>query len=385
MSDRVVGPRVHVVDLLDTLRLRLVDPPAAAIADLERRLPGVPTGPGDLPVLEVRFVDDLAVGAPLRPIGRSGHADDGDGLVVGRGTGVERPRYRLRFDALPPASRADREPALVCERALGRVPHLVPLVNIALLGLGVLPLHASAVAVGDAGIALAGWRKSGKTEGMLALLGGGARDRRLIADEWTYVRRDGRLAGLPGPVRLPMAVVEQLGLPPSITGPTARARLGRSGAAVARRLERSALGSVARLARGAAPRLDGLAAVDVPVARLAGPAGVVADAPLRVVVLLRPLSDGAPRLYELSAGEVADRMTAAHVHHRLDLLDLYWTARYASPHATHPVIDDLAGHESAALGTALAGVRCLALEHPLPADVAVIRTALEPVLARDGA
>jgi hypothetical protein len=381
MSGRTTGDTVHEADVLETLRVRLIDPPTTAINDLERRLPAAPAGAGALPVLEVRFVERLSVGDPLRPIGRAGHADDGDGLVVGRGAQLEEPRFRIRFDALPPASRVDGSSVMVCERSLGRVPHLVPLVNIALLGLGVLPLHASAVEIDGAGIALAGWRKSGKTEGMLALLGGGDGLRRLIADEWAYVHRDGRVAGLPGPVRLPVAVIAQAGLPSAVTGPAVRARLARVGADAAGRLQGPAPGALGRLTRQAATWLDALAAVDVPASRLAGPAGVAAGASLRLLVLLRPLSHGAPRVEPVTVTEVVGRMTAAHVHHRLDMLDLYWTARFASPTTVHPVLDDLARHEADALAVMLEHVRCVVLQHPLPADVAGMRGAIERELA----
>lgn len=377
MTSAPSGMDAHAVDVLGCLRVRLVDAPRSAIADLEHRLPAAPAGAAELPTLEVRFVDELELRGPLLPIGRAGHAAVDGSLVIGRGPRAEPPRFTVRFDAVPPAHRSDGQPAIVCERAVGRVPHLVPLVNAALLGLGVLPLHASAVVRAGRGVAMAGWRKSGKTEAMLALVGDPGTA--LVADEWTYVAR-GSIAGIPGPVRLPLDIVGQLGLPPAATGPLATRRLMRRAGAIAERMGARRTGPIAGALRAAGRQFGERAYVDVAPDRVAGPAGIASSAPLSLIVLLRPTTTGPAAVREVRADEVAERMVAAHVHHRLDLVDLYWMARYAAPAATHPVLDDPAGYEARALAAALDGVPSIALEHPLPINLGALRAVLGPAI-----
>lgn len=388
LGDAMSGePDIHAVDIEGALRIRLVDAPESAIRDLAWRLPGAPASDRALPTLEVRFVDELPGTDPAAPIGRHGHAVAEGALVIGTGPRADRPRSLLRFDAIPPSQRDDGLPALICERAVGRVPHLVSLANVALLGLGVLPLHASAVASGGSGIVMAGWRRSGKTEAMLALASAGAA---LVADEWTYVRGDRSIAGLPGPIHLSLDIVEALGLPRSATGSLAGPRGARAVAKLLARPSGSASGRVGRLIARTTAFLGERAAVDLAPDRILGGRGVrgadrdAGVTPISIVVLLQPTLAREPRIRDLAASDVVARMVAAHVHHRLDLLDLYWLSRYSAPGVEHPVLDDLAGHEQQALARVLDGVPCIALEHPIPFDLCAIRGALMTALAARG-
>ena len=373
--------RIYAVDIQDQLRLRLIDAPESAIADLQRRLPSAAAGPGDLPALEVLFVETLPLTGPTRPIGRGGHAIVDGGLILGEGPLANSPRSILRFDALPPAHRDDGAPALVCERAVGRVPHLVPLVNIALLGLGVVPLHASAVSLDGSGVVLAGWRKSGKTEAMLALASIGAS---LVADEWAYLRPDRSVWGLPGPISLAVDRIRELDLAEATIGGLLMARTSAVLARLASRAGGTRQSRAGRVLRRSAGHLEQRATITMSPAALIGGSRIVPGVPLDVAVLMLPTTGVIATVSDVSPAVFAARMVAADVHHRMDLLGLYWLSRFAAPGVTNPIMDDLAGTEMAALTRVLDGVSCLVLEHPLPIDIGAIRNALVPALAAKG-
>ena len=91
------------------------------------------------------------------------------------------------------------------------VPHLLAIINLTALTKGVLPLHATAFstasAAGSMGVLVAGWSKGGKTETLLACMSEGAR---YVGDEWVFLTPDGRMHGLPEPIRLWSWQLEQM-------------------------------------------------------------------------------------------------------------------------------------------------------------------------------
>ena len=71
---------------------------------------------------------------------------------------------------------------LRCEHGVGRVPHLVALVNLAVLARGGVALHASAFARDGSATVATGWSKGGKTEALLAACDAGRHLRRRRVD-----------------------------------------------------------------------------------------------------------------------------------------------------------------------------------------------------------
>ena len=344
------------------------DPPAGAAA----RRPG--PGPG-----------------PHRPLRRSGHLGAAD--LRRRGPDRLQQRRLLRAPrphgvpgrALVPMAEIGTRPQIVCERGLPAVPHLLALVNLTALAKGVLPLHASAFCVGDRGVLVTGWAKSGKTESLLAGVGDGIR---YVADEWVYLTPDGRMCGVPEPIRLWAWHLDQL---PTVLRARSRAdRLRLSGwraaAALARTGARGRLPGADVLRRGS-PLLERQAYLQVPPAELFGEDAMVPTARLDSVVLL--LSHEADEIIVSPAGprEVSGRMAASLADERAPFLEDYRQFRYAFPELASPVVETAAEREARLLGALFDDRPAARVAHPYPCDLAelgaaVRRAALEASVPR---
>ena len=271
-------------DLHGLVGVRVVDGTPADVAVVRRQLGHPETTLDREPDLTVRFVDRLAP-SPLTlvGVGESGYDDDSFYLLQAKGGSTR--RTRIPFDRLGPGAE------LVCERGIPAVPHLLATVNLVLLTRNVLPLHATALEVDGEGILVTGWSKGGKTETLLAATSHGAR---YVGDEWVHLPPDGRMLGLPEPIRLWAWQLAQR--PDLLASRTAgeRRRL-RAWSTVSRiadgAADRSWKGSGASYA-GSRPALGRQAYLQVPPADLFGADGMVSSARLDAVVLV--LSHEAP-------------------------------------------------------------------------------------------
>ncbi|MDQ3492801.1 MAG: hypothetical protein M3452_06025 [Chloroflexota bacterium] len=382
----------QVIDVRGLLTVRLIDARDADVRAIEGQL-GLPSRPipdaslsqevslsqeaslSHEASLTVRYVDRL----PER---------DGDLLQVGRpdmvwteaGAAVVRSRGPDTRWALIPFEWIGGPLELVCERGIGRVPHLVALLNISLLARGVVPLHASAFVLEGVGSVAAGWSQSGKSEALLAAMAGGAT---FVSDEWTYLSSDGRARGLPTPIRL-----EPWHLRSGFVRQRATAAIGRGRLMSLRAADR--LAGVPALSRAHLPgaglirrgrRLVGSDHVDVAARSLFG-ADSCADAlPLERVYWLVPRAAGGRRaaavhVESISSVETAARMALAHVHHRMEFLDAYWRFRYAFPHIRSELVDDMERRERELLETALVDLPIHRVEHPPGVDFGRLREAM---------
>lgn len=273
--------------------------------------------------LTIRYVDDLGLRGPLRIVGRDEGAYTDDAFVErrkGRAIGIV-PLDRIGVD--------DAE--IVMVRGSGAPARLVSLVNLAVLGHGRVALHGSAVVHQGRGIASVGWSGSGKTE---VLLGFMARGALAVGDEWLHAAPDeGRVAGLPTPVRVEADHIRQLPalrehIPPAVRAAmTVAGVLGRGGRDVS---------TVGR-------RLGMRSYVDVPPARLFGADRLAPAADLDVVVWLESAAAQAVpavQVEPIEAADVARHLAFAHVHHRRSLIQWYWQGRYAFPERANPLLDD---------------------------------------------
>jgi hypothetical protein len=174
-------------DLHGLAGVRLVDASPADAAAVDRQLGGLR---GELrrdPDVVIRFVDRLAVSGPVRLLGLGEAAFSDDAFLLLRSR--HKARARVRVDV----ARAGRGGEIVSERGIPAIPLLVPIVNLAVLANGGLPLHASAFLHGETGVVATGWSKGGKTEALLAFMTHGAR---FVGDEWIYVDPGGaRVSG----------------------------------------------------------------------------------------------------------------------------------------------------------------------------------------------
>ncbi|MDQ1696406.1 MAG: hypothetical protein QOJ03_1759, partial [Frankiaceae bacterium] len=177
-------------DLHGRVLVRLLDAPAAAVSAVTADT-GIRPGPATAaaPTITVEFTDDLHLAEPVRRVGRtSGFA--GSQFVVGDSPG--------RRCVVALGTSADF--TLRAERAVRHVPHLLALVNIAMLRAGALPLHAAALLTPGGGLVVTGWSKGGKTETVLGLMSRGAT---FVADEWCYLDPVQRVVlGLRHPIRV---------------------------------------------------------------------------------------------------------------------------------------------------------------------------------------
>jgi hypothetical protein len=143
--------------------------------------------------LTIRWVDRLITQGRVRILGDHDVAYTDNAFMLLRGKHKRRVRVQIPFDT------AGSSCEIVCERGATSVPLLVPIINLTMLGKGIVPVHASAFAYEGCGVLAAGWSKGGKTETLLSFL---AQDAEYIADDWVYIDQQGQLFGIPEPVRL---------------------------------------------------------------------------------------------------------------------------------------------------------------------------------------
>jgi hypothetical protein len=354
-------------DLHGLVGVRVLGGTPADVAVVRRQLGHPETTLAREPDLTVRFVDRLAL-SPLTlvGIGESGYDDDAFYLLQAKGG--SRRRTRMPFDRLGPGAE------IVCERGISAVPHLLATVNLVLLTHDVLPLHATALEVDGKGLLVTGWSKGGKTETLLAVTSHGAR---YVGDEWVHLPPDGRMLGLPEPIRL---WAWQLAQRPDLLAsrtPAERRRL-RAWSTVSRIADevadRSWKGS--GLVRRIAPAVGRQAYLQVAPDDLFGADGMVPSARLDAVVLV--LSHEAPEtvVHAVEPGEIARRMAASLAEERAPMMVHYRQFRYAFPDRSSPLLERAGEIESRLLAERLDHVPSAKVTHPHPCDVQVLGRAV---------
>src|SRR5690606_21859517 len=181
-------------DLHGVVGIRLVDAAPGDVAAVNRQLGPIQQPLDRQPDLAIRFVDRLSLAAPVRYIGVNDAGFTDDAFLVLRSKHKAQARVQI------PLAQVGVQPAeIVCERGLPAVPLLIAMINLVALGKGVLPMHASAFSYQGQGILTTGWSKGGKTETLLAFMARGAD---YIGDEWVYISPQGRIFGIPEPIRV---------------------------------------------------------------------------------------------------------------------------------------------------------------------------------------
>jgi hypothetical protein len=335
------------------VRVRLVGATPADRAAVVAQLGplGPPTaGRADI---TVRYVERLPVPTGMRLVGPGELGVGADGEMV-----VLRGRYRRPVRVAIPVADLGGPCTITCEHGVGRVPHLIAAVNLALLGHDVVALHASAVELDGRAVLATGWSKGGKTEVVLALLARGAR---LVGDEWVHLRPDGTVTGIHEPMRVWDWQVDQLDGVRAALDRRTRLRLAAVGAA---------RDVVARRSPRLATVLDRQRGVDLDQAAL-GPAGPVAEpVPLGPVVLVTSADDERVRTVPTTGADVADRMVASLAHERAPLRALADAHRFAFPGIPLPRLEAASERERALLHARLDDRPATEVLHPYPVDLA---------------
>lgn len=363
-------------DLHGFVRVRLPDPTPRDVAVLTRQL-----GPLRAPVegradITVRFVDTMRDDRVLTFVGRpgAGFTEDTCYLLPDRDGGTSA-RVRLPFDDVGGTCE------ITCERRVGHVPHLLAVVNFTALAKGVLPLHASAFTYRGTGVLVAGWAKGGKTETLLAFASRGAR---YVGDEWVYLTPDGRMYGVPEPIRLWHWQVRQL--------PGLRSRLSRgtrvrldvlpAAAAGARRLHRRLPGQSgpASVLRRAAPLIDRQAHVQVPPGELFGEDAVALQGRLDRVLLVASHDSDEVTVEPTDARLVGRRMLASLADERGQFMVAYRQFRFAFPDRSSTTVDRASELERTLIEAVLADRPAHLVRHPYPVDLGSLIVPIESVL-----
>jgi hypothetical protein len=267
---------------------------------------------------------------------------------------------------------------LVCERGLPAIPFLIPILNLAVLARGALPLHASAFVHRGTGVVATGWSKGGKTEALLAFAARGAE---YVGDEWVYVAADGsRVHGIPEPIRVWGWHLRQLPQYEALVSGADRTRLraielflGAERALRRVRPGRGPAGAVTRLA----PLLKRQLFVDVEPARLFGRVGSQSAAFDRLFFLV---SRDSPEVAvePVDPVEVGERMVFSLQHERLDLMAAYLQYRFAFPEAANPFLEQLEELQRKALAEAFADKPAFVVHHPYPCSLDALFEAMSP-------
>ena len=366
----VVGGVVHV---------RVDDADDADLAVVTRQLGPAVDDPGTAADLVLRFTDVLALEG--EPTWAGYHESSFDDLhFYLHDTRAATPkRVRLPLERLGEGDAPGAE--VLVEHGARNVPLLVALVNLLALGKGVVPVHASTVVHRGRTLLACGWSKGGKTEMMVALEREGAT---YVADEWSYLRRDGdrTLArSLPEPVRVWHWQLAQLPeLRERVTSRTKRSRLtalDRTAGLLASMSERGLPGR--DVWRRAAPVLARQAYVQVPPARLFD--GRVADeAAVDQVLLVHSRPGDETRVSPVDGTEVAARMRHSLAHERLPFTHLYQQYRFAFPDRVCALAEQAEAAEAEMLDATLAPLPASRLVHPYPADLSRIAGAINGLL-----
>jgi hypothetical protein len=264
--------------------------------------------------------------------------------------------------------------AIVCERSMPVVPHLLPCINMTALAKGVLPLHSSAFTEDGRGVLVMGWAKGGKTETLLARMDRGAS---YVGDEWIYLTPDGRMLGLPEPIRLWAWHLAQQPRVLSQRSPGERTRLGTwrrlaSAAAAAGKQRHPGAG----LARRAYPVLQRQAFLQVPPEELFGRDRMTLEGRLDAAVLVVSHESAEITVDRTGPDEIAARMAASLVYEREQFLAHYQQFRFAFPSRASATIETAAPTEGSLLEALFEGRPAAKVAHPYPCDIAALGEAV---------
>jgi hypothetical protein len=369
----MAAPLTVDLDLHGLAGVRVIDGHASDVRAVERQLGPLPRTLDREPDITIRFVDRAVDPSRLRYLGarEAGWTDDGFYVLKSKKTPVV-----VRIPMTEVGGRCE----ILCEHGLPAVPFLIAILNLTVLGNGALPLHAAAFELDGVGTLVTGWSKGGKTELLMAAAGAGAR---YIGDEWVYLTTDGRMHGIPEPIRLWDWHLRQL--------PAVRASLGAGDRLKLRsipvigRLERAMPATIRRSAPGRAahramPILEDQLRVDIAPQALFG---AIHDMTGRLDRILFVVSGAGSEttLEPIDPLDVAERMVASLMYERREFLALWDQARFAQPGIRNEHIETFETRQRDLLRQVFAGRPACRVTHPYPVDIHALFEAVRPALA----
>jgi hypothetical protein len=306
-------------------------------------------------------------------------ASDGSGFYVLRDGLACRVPDSLR--QMPARFEADR--GFPLWRIYGTIVR--PMLQVQAVAQGAAVAHGASVAVNGAGVVVAGWSETGKTETALALIERGAT---FLSDKWTVVRPDGSIAVFPISVGVRRWVLRYLprlraSLPAGARGQFVVAGLF-SAAARSARLIPSA-GKVLGVAQTAIERaamMADRAALTPTQVRHAYAQDPAASwtAPLRLIAHLTTISGSRVDARTVGPAWAAHRLARSAAFERRAIFELYERRRFAFPDSSSISVDDVVREEASVLESAFANATVLDVRAPFPTDPRPVAEAIERFL-----
>ncbi|MEA2254276.1 MAG: hypothetical protein QOG35_321, partial [Solirubrobacteraceae bacterium] len=236
-----------------------------------------------------------------------------------------------------------------------------PAIQLALLPAGAVAVHSASVELEGAGIVVAGWSESGKTETALALVEGGAS---FVSDKWTVLADDGTAAAFPITVGVRGWVLRHLPRLRAGLGAVPRARLGMAGVARATARPLGAGGALER----AITLADRVALSPSAVRAAYGAPQTPWRVPLSAVALLTTVPGPEVSARRADPAWAAQRLARSGDFERRGLFELHdracWALAARDPGARARIL----AHERAALEAMLAETTVIEVRAPFPAD-----------------
>ncbi len=337
------------IDLFALARIRLIGARPSDRAAVEAQFGTAHAASSEPADITIRYVEHLEVTGTLRYLGpgEAGFSDDGFMMLKGR--------FRQPVQVRLPVADFGGPCEVICEHGVGRVPHVVALVNLAILANGGLALHASAFEANGAATVVTGWSKGGKTEALLAHCHRGAK---YVGDEWLHFHPDGRISGIQEPLRVWDWHLDQL--------PDVRARLPRGDRARLRALRTADQTMGTRASARVGTAISRQRFVDLPPSLVAPGGRTETPLPMGPVFLMTSADQPGTAVRSVKGADIADRMAASLTYERAPLMATVTAYRFAFPAALTEALDQVPHIEQERLHAFLDQATTAEVTHPYP-------------------
>jgi len=345
-------------DIHGLVGVRLVAPSQTNVAAVNAQIG--PPSPRVLrrPDIVVRYVDRLPAG-PVRYVDLGKTASSKSGFIVlpeGDGEG----RVSIPFE------RIGTDCEILCERSVGWIPLLIPIINLtALKKHRCVPIHASAFVHEGTGVLVTGWVKSGKSEALLAFSQHGAL---YVGGEWVLLSSDGNtMYGLPGTFRMWEWQRRELSHPQPMGGSAGTFRLIRFLDSVQRAVPQRLLcfGPLKLLREGMPALRRKLNFRIEPKAIFGDRCGSLTGRPDKIFIGMVH-SDKRILIESAEAAKVADQLACAMEFELTSLMSHYRAFKFAFPGMRNEYLEKVHDVLRDALRKALATKEIYMLYHPYP-------------------
>lgn len=365
-------------DLHGIVGIRLVEATAADAAIVSQQLGPIRATLARDPDIFIRFVDRLPISSRVRYLGVDDAGFTDDAFLILRSKHKSRAKVQIPFD------RIGRQCEIVCERGLPAVPLLIAIINLTVLGKGALPLHASAFTYNDTGILVTGWAKGGKTETLLGFMARGAA---YVGDEWIYMSQDGRMYGVPEPIRVWDWHLQEAPQYQALISQSDRAKLRALRLAVKGMdliSDNVKVGKVlaGKTLRRILPVLTRQQYVHLPPLKTFGESFCsLKGRPDKVFFVV---SHEAPDtiVHQMDSQEIARRMVFSLQDERRELISYYMKFRFAFPRLLNNLIEEAETLQLEALKRLLGDKEAYAVYHPYPVSISALFNAISPYCHR---